>query len=405
MFDFKDFRKNKGWSQGHAAKHVFGLSAPVWAKLEQGQKPEQQLKIYGKACQLFDQGIDLSVQPTPKQMKSASILHQKKYVELSFLLGHGNNCWSNLASGNLPWTKRWCVIVNTVLHTLGNPEPNNHSEIEVAGSELTQPEVTVVSVIEPESFEHVQPVIIDGEPLWIVADVCRAIEHSNSRAAINLARKDDVRKVTSPDYMGRMVEQWAVNEFGLLRILAKSSVPKAEPFERWVFEEVLPNIRKTGCYTKNQNVVDLPTWAAALFQQMGGNVFQLQQTIQAQNKQIEERLAAVEAQATPEAVINKLQELDSLKTELHELIHEIVRAANTFPATDPIAGDFQNYQTVWRKVFKAASPPVSKKAEYRTEEQIQPSIETARIILHRLTSGLPSVPPATPQQLSIKEVA
>ena len=36
-----------------------------------------------------------------------------------------------------------------------------------------------------------------------------------------------------------------ISESGLYRILAKCNLPKCEPFESWVFDEVLPSIRKT----------------------------------------------------------------------------------------------------------------------------------------------------------------
>ena len=43
-----------------------------------------------------------------------------------------------------------------------------------------------------------------------------------------------------------------VSESGLYRILAKCNLPKCEPFENWVFDEVLPSIRKTGSYGMSQ---------------------------------------------------------------------------------------------------------------------------------------------------------
>ena len=52
-----------------------------------------------------------------------------------------------------------------------------------------------------------------------------------------------------------------ISESGLYRILAKCNLPKCEPFESWVFDEVLPSIRKTGGYSvaQPQNQPVLPT--------------------------------------------------------------------------------------------------------------------------------------------------
>ena len=43
-------------------------------------------------------------------------------------------------------------------------------------------------------------------------------------------------------------EMTFINEPNLYRLIIKSRKPEAEPFEAWVFEEVLPQIRKTGKY-------------------------------------------------------------------------------------------------------------------------------------------------------------
>ena len=49
-----------------------------------------------------------------------------------------------------------------------------------------------------------------------------------------------------------------ISESGLYRILAKCNLPKCEPFENWVFDEVLPSIRKTGSYSVVQPTLAIP---------------------------------------------------------------------------------------------------------------------------------------------------
>ena len=39
-----------------------------------------------------------------------------------------------------------------------------------------------------------------------------------------------------------------LNEPGLYRLIMLSRKPEAEKFKKWVFRDVLPSIRKTGCY-------------------------------------------------------------------------------------------------------------------------------------------------------------
>ncbi|MBP0011679.1 MAG: hypothetical protein J7525_00935, partial [Roseofilum sp. SID3] len=42
-------------------------------------------------------------------------------------------------------------------------------------------------------------------------------------------------------------------EPGLYHLIARSKSPLAVPFEKWVFEEVLPSIRKSGSYSVSQS--------------------------------------------------------------------------------------------------------------------------------------------------------
>lgn len=98
-----------------------------------------------------------------------------------------------------------------------------------------------------------------AEP-WVVAkDVATCIEHSNVSKMCELCRDKDKVVVNfselkqSNDLLECFHGQQSPNltlisESGLYRILAKCNLPKCEPFESWVFDEVLPSIRKTGSY-------------------------------------------------------------------------------------------------------------------------------------------------------------
>lgn len=46
-----------------------------------------------------------------------------------------------------------------------------------------------------------------------------------------------------------------IPEGDLYRLIVSSKLPSAEKFERWVFDEVLPTIRKTGGYVSNNDFV------------------------------------------------------------------------------------------------------------------------------------------------------
>ena len=104
-----------------------------------------------------------------------------------------------------------------------------------------------LQVFNSSEFGNVRVVQVDGEPWFVAADVCRALEISNSRDAV--ARLDDDEKgVGSADTLGGKQGMQIINEPGLYTLVLGSRKPEAKTFKRWVTHEVLPAIRKTGSY-------------------------------------------------------------------------------------------------------------------------------------------------------------
>lgn len=106
---------------------------------------------------------------------------------------------------------------------------------------------TPIKVFTNDKFGNVRVVQVDGEPWFVAADVCRALEISNSRDAV--ARLDDDEKgVGSTDTLGGKQGMQIINEPGLYTLVLGSRKPEAKAFKRWVTHEVLPSIRKHGAY-------------------------------------------------------------------------------------------------------------------------------------------------------------
>ena len=137
------------------------------------------------------------------------------------------------------------------------------------------------------------------ERRWFVAkDVDDCIEHSNVTKMCELCRDKDkvvVRPsdLTSNDLLDvKNREYTLISESGLYRILAKCNLPKCEPFESWVFDEVLPSIRKTGGYGIRtvDDMINDPDTAIRLLTQL--------KIMRLQNKQLEmERDEAIRTKA------------------------------------------------------------------------------------------------------------
>lgn len=118
-----------------------------------------------------------------------------------------------------------------------------------------------MSQIIPFEFEsHALRVNLDaaGQPWFVAADVCAALELPETHKAI--ARLDDDEKgrnsIPTP---GGQQEMSVVNESGLYNLVLGSRKPEAKRFKRWITHEVLPSIRKTGSYTSTTSVAALPS--------------------------------------------------------------------------------------------------------------------------------------------------
>lgn len=93
----------------------------------------------------------------------------------------------------------------------------------------------------------VRAVEIDGAPWFAAKDIAEALGYANAADAISKHCKG-VAKRYPLQTAGGLQEVRIINEPDLFRLVANSRLPEAESFERWIFEEVLPGIRKTGRY-------------------------------------------------------------------------------------------------------------------------------------------------------------
>ena len=93
----------------------------------------------------------------------------------------------------------------------------------------------------------VRTLLLDGEPWWVLADVCRVLGIKNSRDVVNRLDPDE-KGVGQIDTPGGNQNMTIINESGLYKVILRSDKPEAREFSRWVTHEVLPAIRKTGHY-------------------------------------------------------------------------------------------------------------------------------------------------------------
>ena len=88
----------------------------------------------------------------------------------------------------------------------------------------------------------------DGEPWWVLSDVCKVLELSSPHKIADRLDEDERNQIPVIDSIGRKQNTTIINESGLYNVILRSDKPQAKPFRKWVTSEVLPTIRKHGAY-------------------------------------------------------------------------------------------------------------------------------------------------------------
>jgi prophage antirepressor-like protein len=91
--------------------------------------------------------------------------------------------------------------------------------------------------------------VIDGEPWFCLKDVCDILSVAVASPSRFQMDMKGVTKNVIPTDGGRQ-QLTFVNEPNLYRVIFRSNKPEAKQFQDWVFNDVLPTIRKTGSYQK-----------------------------------------------------------------------------------------------------------------------------------------------------------
>lgn len=109
-----------------------------------------------------------------------------------------------------------------------------------------------LQIFENPEFGQIRAVLGEnGEPLFVAADVCRALEHSNVTMALDRLDDDEKAKLNLGLSGGATN---CVTEAGLYSLVLGSRKKEAKQFKRWVTHEVIPSIRKHGAYMTPQTL-------------------------------------------------------------------------------------------------------------------------------------------------------
>lgn len=119
------------------------------------------------------------------------------------------------------------------------------------------PQKEVARVMEEKALQvfnfqdkQVRVVTLDNDPWWVAKDVCDVLGYVNAPQAVEKhCKRQKKYTISNRDGITRNPETIIIPESDVYRLIIRSRLPKAEQFEVWVMEEVLPAIRKTGGYS------------------------------------------------------------------------------------------------------------------------------------------------------------
>lgn len=112
-----------------------------------------------------------------------------------------------------------------------------------------------LQIFDNKEFGEVRMAEIDGKPHFVATDVAIALGYSTPRDAISRHCKGVVKHDTPT--LGGIQQLSYISEGDVYRLIIRSKLPSAEKFERWIFDEVIPSIRKNGGYISGQeNMTD-----------------------------------------------------------------------------------------------------------------------------------------------------
>lgn len=109
-----------------------------------------------------------------------------------------------------------------------------------------------MQVFEYEDKDEFRVVDKNGEPWFVLGEVCKKLGIVNTGAAASSLDDDERMTIANPDSQkgtrGGAQKMIIINESGLYSLVLRSRKPEAKRFKKWITSEVLPSIRKTGSY-------------------------------------------------------------------------------------------------------------------------------------------------------------
>lgn len=136
-----------------------------------------------------------------------------------------------------------------------------------------------LQIFNNEEFGEIRTVLVDNEPLFCLADVCKALGLEQVSRVKARLKEDGVTTNKVIDSLGREQVATFINESNLYKTIFQSRKESAERFTDWVTSEVLPTIRKTGSYQKQLSPQEMMRIQLGMLDDVSDRVSKLENTM------------------------------------------------------------------------------------------------------------------------------
>lgn len=144
-----------------------------------------------------------------------------------------------------------------------------------------------VIIFEEKEFGQIRTAVLDGEPMFCLADVCKALEITHVTDVKNRLKQDGVGTTEVIDSLGRKQKATFINESNLYKTIFQSRKESAERFTEWITSEVLPSIRKNGGYIAGQETMSDDELLAKALQVAQNKIVERDRAIEQKQARIE----------------------------------------------------------------------------------------------------------------------
>ncbi|WP_020225674.1 BRO family protein [Holdemania massiliensis] len=180
-----------------------------------------------------------------------------------------------------------------------------------------------IEIFNSPEFGSIRTLEQNGKVLFCGTDVATALGYTNPRKAVRDHTRGGTKcsigvqtgKKADGSPAVQMVEMLFIPEGDLYRLIAHSKLPSAERFEQWVFDEVLPVIRKHGAYLTKEKLWEIATSPEALIKLCSELLAEREE-----NASLREENALLESKAAFYDLFIDLNHSTNLRTTAKELL-------------------------------------------------------------------------------------